>query len=143
MANQNISRLKGRHKKRDICVFYTTLNYDEIAISADVYQLAEIPPESIVLSATALPIVQNDAGTSATFDLGWDGGAELIDDGDLKTAAGTAIVSSTVPLHLPTGATLTFVPTYGGTAATAGQLALYIEYLEYEQCTGELTNFVS
>lgn len=143
MANQNISRLGGRHKKRDICVFFATLDYDEIATSADVYQLAQLPPECIVLSATALPIVQNDAGTSATFDLGWDGGAELMDDANLKTAAGVAIVSSTVPLHLPTGATLTLVPTYGGTAATAGQLFIYIEYLEYEQCTGELTNFVS
>ena len=143
MANQNISRLKGRHKKRDICVFSTEIEYDEILTAADVYQLAQLPPECIVLSATVLPTVQNNAGTSASFDLGWAGGAELIDDGDLKTAAGTAIVSSTVPLHLPTGATLTIVPTYGGTAPTAGKMFVYVEYLEYEQCTGELTNFVA
>ena len=142
MANQNISRVEGRHKKKDVSVFVADVDYDEIATSADVYQLAEIPPESLILSAVLLPIVTNDAGTSATFDLGFAGGAELIDDGNLKTAAGTAVTSSLTPLHRPTGGVLTFVPTYGGTAATAGRFILWVEYLEYTQCTGELTNFV-
>lgn len=143
MGNTNISRLEGRHKKRDVNVFFAEVDYDEIATTAEVYQLAQLPPECVILSATVLPIVLNDAGTSATFDLGFAGGAELIDDGNLLTAAGTAIPSTLVPINLPTGGVLTFVPTYGGTAATAGKFFLYIEYLEYRQCTGELTNFVS
>lgn len=140
----DVSRLNGRHKKRDICVFFAELDYDEINTAAEVYQLAQLPPESIVLSATVLPIVTNNAGTSATFDIGFAGGAELVDGGDLLTAAGTAVVSSTVPIHLPTGGVLTWkAATFGGTAPTAGKLFLYVEYLEYRQCTGELTNFVS
>lgn len=143
MGTTNLSRLDGRHKKRDVCVFFADVTYDEIITNAEVYQLGVIPPESIVLSAVVLPIVLNNAGTSATFDLGFDGGAELIDDGDLLTAVGTDIPSTLVPIHLPTGGTLTIVVTYGGTAPTAGQLFLYVEYLEYRQCTGELTNFAS
>jgi hypothetical protein len=139
----NISRLDGRHKKRDINVFFAEIDYDEIATSAEVYQLAQLPPECIVLSAVVLPVVTNNAGTSAAFDLGFAGGDELIDGGDLKTAAGTDVPSTAVPIHLPTGGVLTLLPTYGGTAATAGKLFLYVEYLEYKQCTGELTNFVS
>jgi len=143
MGNVNLSRLEGRHKKRDVCVFFADIEFDEILTTADVYQLCDIPPESIILSAVALPIVLNNAGTSATFDLGFAGGAELIDDGNLLTAAGTDIPSTLVPLHRPTGGVLTIVPTYGGTAPTAGRLFVYVEYLEYMQATGELTNFVA
>jgi hypothetical protein len=142
MANQNISRLGGRHKKRDINVFFAEIDFDEVLVSDDVYQLAQLPPETIVLSATVLPIVTNNAGTSAAFDLGWAGADELIAAGDWTEAAGTAIVSALVPIHLPTGATLTLKITYGGTAPTAGKAFIYVEYLEYKQCTGELTNFV-
>lgn len=142
MGNTNISRLEGRHKKRDISVFFADIEFDEILTAAEVYQLTEIPPDSVILSAVVLPIVTNNAGTSATFDLGFSGDATLIDDGNLLTAAGTDIPSTLVPLHKPTGGSLTIVPTYGGTAPTAGRLFLYVEYLEYTQCTGELTNFV-
>jgi len=142
MGNTNISRLEGRHKKRDVNVFFAEIDFDEIATTAEVYQLCNIPPESIILSAVYLPIVTNNAGTSLAFDLGFAGGAELISAGDGLTAAGTDVPSSLVPLHMPTGGVLTLLPTYGGTAATAGKAFLYVEYMEYRQCTGELTNFV-
>ena len=143
MGNTNISRLEGRHKKRDVNVFFAEVDYDEIATTAEVYQLGVIPPESVILSAVVLPLVVNNAGTSATFDLGFAGGDELMDGADLLTAALTDIPSTLVPLYMPTGGVLTFLPTYGGTAATTGKFLLYIEYLEVRQCTGELTNFVS
>lgn len=142
MGTTNISRLEGRHKKRAVDFFFAEIDYDEIITSAEVYQLAQLPPECLVLSAVLLPIVLNNAGTSATFDLGFAGGAELIDDGNLLTAAGTDVPSTLVPVHLPTGGVLTIVPTYGGTAPTAGKCFVYVEYVEYRQCTGELTNFV-
>ncbi len=144
MGTTNISRLEGRHKKRDVNIFFAEIDYDEIITAAEIYQLCEIPPESVILSAVVLPIVLNNAGTSATFDLGFDGGDELIDGGDLLTAAGTDIPSTDVPLHMPTGGTLTWTAkTYGGTAPTAGKLFVYVEYMEYRQCTGELTNFAT
>jgi hypothetical protein len=144
MATINASRLHGRHKKRDISVFFAEIDFDEAITALDVLQLTQMPAECIVLSAVALPIVTNNAGTSATFDLGFAGGAELIDGGDLKTAAGTDVPSTTVPIHLPTGGVLTWTAaTYGGTAPTAGKMFVYVEYLEYRQCTGELTDFVA
>jgi hypothetical protein len=143
MGNTNISRLEGRHKKRDVKIFFAEVNFDEIATSAEVYQFADMPDECIILSAVYFPIVTNDAGTSMAFDLGLNGGDELIDGGDGLTAAGTDVPSTTVPLHVPTGGVLTFLPTYGGTAAAAGKVFIYVEYVEYRQCTGELTNFVA
>ena len=139
----NISRLEGRHKKRDVNVFFAEVAFDEIATTAEVYQLGTIPPESVILSAVVLPLIVNNAGTSATFDLGFAGGDELMDGADLLTAALTDIPSTLVPLYMPTGGVLTFLPTYGGTAATTGNFLLYVEYLEVRQCTGELTNFVA
>lgn len=143
MGNTNISRLEGRHKKRDINVFFAEVDYDEIATTAEVYQLADFPPECLVIGASVLPVVVNNAGTSLAFDLGFAGGAELISAGDGLTAAGTNIPSTLVPVHLPTGGVLTFLPTYGGTAATTGKYFITVEYVEYRQCTGELTNFVA
>ena len=143
MGNTNISRLEGRHKKRDVNVFFAEVDYDEIATTAEVYQFCDIPPESLILSAVVLPLIVNNAGTSATFDLGFAGGDELMDGADLLTAALTDIPSTLVPLYMPTGGVLTFLPTYGGTAATTGKFFLYVEYIEVRQCTGELTNFVS
>jgi len=143
MGNTNISRLEGRHKKRDIKVFFAEVDFDEIATTGEVYQLGMIPDEAVVLSAVVLPLIVNNAGTSATFDLGFAGGDELMDGADLLTAALTDIPSTLVPLYMPTGGLLTFLPTYGGTAATTGKFLLYIEYLEVRQCTGELTNFVA
>jgi hypothetical protein len=139
----NISRLEGRHKKRDINVFFAEVDYDEIATTAEVYQFCTIPPESLILGAVVLPLIVNNAGTSATFDLGFAGGDELMDGADLLTAALTDIPSTLVPLYMPTGGVLTFLPTYGGTAATTGKFLLYVEYIEVRQCTGELTNFVA
>jgi len=144
MGTTNISRLEGRHKKRDVNVFFAEIDFDEIITAAEIYQLCVLPPESVVLSAVVLPIVLNNAGTSATFDLGVLAGDDLIDGGNLLTAAGTDIPSTAVPLHLPTGGILIWTAaTYGGTAPTAGKLFVYVEYLEYKQCTGELTNFAT
>jgi hypothetical protein len=139
----NISRLEGRHKKRDINVFFAEVDFGEIATTAEVYQFCTIPPESLILGAVVLPLIVNNAGTSATFDLGFAGGDELMDGADLLTAALTDIPSTLVPLYMPTGGVLTFLPTYGGTAATTGKFLLYVEYIEVRQCTGELTNFVA
>ena len=107
MGTTNISRLEGRHKKRDVNVFFAEIDFDEIITVDEIYQLCVIPPESIILSAVVLPIILNNAAVSATFDLGFDGGDELIDGGDLLTAAGTDISSSLVPLHMSTGGILT------------------------------------
>ena len=143
MGNTNISRLEGRHKKRDIKVFFAEVAFDEIATTGEVYQLGTIPDESVIVGAVVLPLIVNNAGTSATFDLGFAGGDELMDGADLLTAALTDIPSALVPLYMPTGGLLTFLPTYGGTAATTGKFLLYVEYIEVRQCTGELTNFVA
>ncbi len=144
MGTTNISRLEGRHKQRDVDVFFAELDYDEIATAAEIYQLTELPPEIVILSAVVLPIVLNNAATSATFDLGFAGGDELIDGGDLLTAAGTDIPSTDVPLHRPTGGILTWTAkTFGGAAATAGKLFVWVEYLEYRKTTGDLTNFAT
>lgn len=142
MANQNLSRKNRRNYKRSISVFTAILTYsDEIGTSADVYQLTELPPEIVITRASVIPLVASDAATSATVDLGIDGGNELIAAGDLKSVAGTDVTDDITSLVLETGGTLTFKPTYTG-AVSAGKFLVVVEYIEYQKVTGEITNYV-
>lgn len=141
MTTQNISRSEGRHKKRDISVFACKIGVDEMFTSADVFQLAQLPKNIIIISASLTTIVAYNSATSAVLDIGWAGGDELFDGTNIKATAGTEVASSLVPLLAETGGVLTAKPVFVG-APTAGEVLLTIEYVEYEQCTGELTNFV-
>lgn len=142
MATNDVSRTGGRHKKKDVSVFFAELNYDELATSADVYQLGVLPNESVITSAFIVTVTAADAATASTVDIGFAGGAEILNDSDLKASAGTVDASSLVPLVRATGGIITATPTITGTN-TQGKAYLVIEYVEYEQCTGEMTDFAS
>lgn len=143
MATVNLSRAKGRHKKFVSRFFTTVLDYtDEVGTSADVHQLLQLPPESMVIAADMVVITASDAVTTATADLGFAGGDELIADGNLKSAAGTVITDDVTGLVKETGGVVTFTPTYTG-ATTAGKWRVTIEYLEYTMVNGDVTNFVA
>lgn len=150
MATQNLTRELGRHKKRDVSVFTTFLDIvsapgaTAVSTSGDDYELFVMPPESLVTHASMVVVTANNAGTSAVADLGFGGDDTLIDGADLTSAAGTELDGGTnaeIPAIKATGGTVTFSPTYAGTAPTAGRVLVRVEYIEYEQCTGELTEF--
>lgn len=150
MATINLTRKASLNKKKGVSVFTCTLDIADtseldITTSADVYQLCKIPDESYIVRAEALVITANNAGTSAVFDLGFDGGDTLIDGGNLASAAGTKLdggTNSVVPQFKTTPVNLTFTPTYTGTAPTAGKIHVVVEYIEFEKTNGEITNFI-
>lgn len=143
MATVNLTRTKRRHQKQHISTFTTDLALAETPTSADVYQLFELPPASMVVRAQAVVMTANDAGTSAVGDLGFDGGDELLDGVDLTSVAGTVLTDDVAGLIAETGGMVTWTPVYGGTAPTAGRVKIHIDYVEYEKTNGEVTNFAS
>lgn len=142
MATQNLSRNRRLNQKRNISVFTAMIALSDVATSADVYQLFALPEGSLVTHASAVVVVANDAATSATADLGFEGdAAALLDDADLKAAAGTVHDDATNGILRETGGNVIYTPTYTGTP-TVGTVLIRIEYIEYEKITGELTNFI-
>jgi hypothetical protein len=141
MATVNLTRLKGRHKKRGVKVFTTDITFDEMTTNADVYQLFTLPPASIVTSLNLLIMIADNQATAATAAIGFSD-ATLLAATNLKASAGTNVAATLTPLSKPTGGVVTATIVRTGAAATAGNARLTIEYLEYEQCTGELTEFV-
>lgn len=144
MATQNLTRDNGRHKKREVKVFTTVLDYtDEIGTSADAYQLVTLPENCLVISAGILVLAASDAATTAVADLGFAGGDTLVDGGNLKSAVGTNLSGGTnaaIPQLTTTPAIITFLPTYTG-ATTVGKFQVTVEYIEIDMTNGEVTNF--
>lgn len=150
MATQNLTRKAGMHKRRKSEFMIAMLDYADvteidITTSADVYQLAMMPVDALVLSAGMLVLTANDAATSAVADLGFSGGDTLVDGGDLTSAAGTLLSGGTnaaIPQFVTAETPITFLPTYTG-ATTEGKVLVYVEYIEIDKTSGELTNFSS
>ena len=144
MANVNLTRNNRFNEKRDISVFTAKLKVSDMPTSGDVYQLFQLPRESVVIGAQAIVLTANDAATSAALDLGFGGDDTLIDGGDLKSVAGTALTAGTnavIPAVKATGGIVTATPTYVG-APTAGEILVIVRYVEYTKVTGELTDYV-
>lgn len=146
MATQNLSRRDVIAQKKSISVTSAALTYaDHLSTSADTYQLATIPPGSLITHASITVLTASDAATSAVADLGFAGDDTLIDGVDLKSAAGTVLEGGTnavVPAFKETGGILTIKPTYTG-ATTAGEFLVTVEYIEVNKTSGEYTKFVN
>ena len=132
----DISRSQGRHKKRNVCVFRSTINPTEMP-TAGTYELG-ILPKNIVIT-NAFLAVKTPMDATRTVDVGFSGGATVLDDAALTGLAGSVVSTGFAAQLVETGPTLTVV-TSG--ALTQGECELLVEYVEYEQCTGELTDFV-
>ena len=134
----DISRTLGKHKKRDVSVMAIELNVSDLA-AADTYEVAVLPKNALIIASTLTVVVPFTAG--ATVAVGFEGGtgAELIAATTVASAADT-VVAGHGAISKQTGPTITV--TKAGTS-TAGKAWFIIEYIEYEQCTGELTNFDS
>ena len=134
----DISRTNGMHKKRDVCVM--TLNLDATNVAAaDTYEAAVLPKNALITATALVTLIPFD-GTTPTVAVGFQGGtgAELIAATAIDSAADT-VVAGNGDISRQTGPVIT--ATKVGTS-TVGKAVFTIEYIEYEQCTGELTNFV-
>lgn len=161
MTTVNLTRTAGKHKKREVSVFTARISSAtgaEYVTTADVYELFDLPPNSLVIDRRALVLTANNCSSTATADLGIDGGSEFANDMNLKaTAATSAIAAPTAtvsgeaqtvsiagtftPIFYPTGGTVTFKPAFGANDVTAGEVLVEIEYIEIDKTSGEVTNF--
>lgn len=134
----DISRTLGKHKKRDVSVMALELNVSDMA-AADTYELAVLP-KNVLITASSLVVLTPFDGTTPTVAVGFQGGtgAELIAATAIDSAADT-VAAGNGDISRQTGGVIT--ATKVGTSTT-GRAFFTIEYIEYEQCTGELTNFV-
>lgn len=148
MATVNLTRQGGLNKKRSVSEFTAVIDLADLteidtSTSGDSYEMLVLPNNAYITKADALVLEANDAATSAVFDLGFDGGAELVNDADLTSAANTLLnggVSTVVPQLAETGGTITYTPTYVGTP-TVGKILLNVQYVEIDKTNGELTVF--
>jgi len=136
----DISRTQGKHKKRDVSVMAIPILASEVS-APDTYEAAMLPKNSLIIASTTSIIVPFD-GTTPLLGVGFAGGSgiELVSGVSLSTAANTVNPGSGDILKT-TGAVITLTKT-GADDNTVGEALVTIEYIEYEQCTGELTNFV-
>jgi hypothetical protein len=134
----DISRTSGMHKKRDVSVMVLTMIAADMA-AADTYEAAVLPSNVLITASSLVTLIPFD-GTTPTVAAGFQGGtgAELIAATAIDSAADT-VVAGNGDLSKQTGAVITL--TKVGTS-TVGHAIMTIEYIEHEQCTGELTNFV-
>jgi len=133
----DISRKQGMHKKRDVSVMALMLDAADMG-AADTYEVAMLPKNSLIIAST-LTVLTSFDGTTPTVAVGFEGGtgAELIAATSVSSAADT-VTAGNGDISRQTGAAVTV--TKAGTS-TVGKAVFTIEYIEYEQCTGELTNF--
>lgn len=132
------TRQYGRHKKRGVSVMALKVNLADLN-AASAFVLGVLPESSLLMNAW---IVQTIVGSVAlsTADISADGNL-LFNDYALTSVADT-VTADVTNIHLPTGGDVTITPSADLSAGT-GQLWVMLEYIEYEQCTGELTNFGS
>jgi len=105
--------------------------------AAATYELANLPKQSLVIASTSFIVVPFD-GTLPKADFGFTGALTELDATVALDAAANTVVAGAGNIHKPSGGEVTVVKTV---ASTVGEAWLIIEYIEYTQCTGELTNF--
>lgn len=84
-----------------------------------------IPPGGYVKDIQVQTVTAVNAGTTATLTVG-DGTTTFANAVDV-TSTGTETVSNT-PKYYPSGGTITITPATTGTAATTGQVFVWIAY---------------
>ncbi len=132
----DISRTLGKHKKRDVSVMALELNVSDIA-AADTYEVAVLPTNVLIIAST-LTILVPFNGTAPNVTVGFNGGAELIAATAIDSPADT-VAAGNGDISQQTGPQITVIKSW---TSTVGKAMFTIEYLEYEQATGELTNFI-
>ncbi len=100
--------------------------------ATDNYDLFRIPANSLITDAYV--VVEEAGQASLTADIGFDGGAELINDADID---GVSVVKD-AGIKLATG-TGKLVTAKFSSAPTAGRFHVVVEYIEYTKTNGELT----
>jgi len=133
----DISRKNGVHKKRNVSVM--TLHMDaQYMAAADTYEMAVLPKSALITASSLVILIPFD-GTTPTVAVGVVGEGDKLIAATALDAVADTVAAGNGDISVQTGPTIT--ATKVGTS-TVGKAVMTIEYIEYEQCTGELTNFV-
>ena len=105
--------------------------------SATSYKVGTIPAGSLITATNLVVTTAFDYGTTNTVDLGTtDGGAEL--GNDLSLAA-TAVVAGLDGIYVAVATDIYFTPTLDGTAGTAGDAKVVVEFVETDSYMATFT----
>lgn len=135
MATENLSRKKNFAEKKMICTSVFDLDFNDITIIGDTYQLAEMPADAVIMRAV---LVVEEAGDALLeFDLMLD--STVIFGGFDAVTPGVQVQNPNV--ETGTGGVLSVVPL---TAAgiTQGKWKLMVEYQEYALGIAKFTNYL-
>jgi len=133
----DISRKNGVHKKRNVSVM--TLHMDaQYMAAADTYEMAVLPKSALITASSLVILIPFD-GTTPTVAVGVVGEGDKLIAATALDAVADTVAAGNGDISVQTGPIIT--ATKVG-ISTVGKAVMTIEYIEYEQCTGELTNFV-
>lgn len=127
----DLTRNPGFNQKKAVCVASATLETADFdgTNQLDVFNL---PANALVTDAY---VITEEAGqTSLTLDVGFDGGAELINDADVDNT-GVVKDALTTGVQTDTGKTVSVTPS---AEPTQGKFIAIVEFIEYNVATGHL-----
>lgn len=133
MATVDLKRQDEFNQKKCISVASATLVGGTDVTTTDTYELFNLPADCLVVDAYVSVAEAGDA--TRTADIGFAGGAELIDDGSIAAVA--VVKTNDLALETGTGKTVTMVPSG---AITQGKFIVTVKYIEYTKNSGEYTN---
>lgn len=131
----DLTRVKDNNEKKTVSVVSAIVEHSEVPDTANVV-LFNLPGRCLVTRAYIATEVPGQA--SLTVDIGFAGGAELINDGDLDGTPPTVDDAMTVPVMTGTGKQVT---AKFSADPTAGRWAFIVEYIEYTLGNGKLLNY--
>jgi len=129
-------------QKKQECHFAVDLSEGtesyELALGSANHELANLPPDAIIVDAYIHVKTASDAVTSNVATLGTSsGGTEILSAANLKTAGEQGTFAGQTDTG--TGVTLFLGVTVTGAQTAVGKYVVVVEYLEYNKNTGDYT----
>lgn len=125
MATIDMIGYRKNDRRKNSYVGIGKLGFTDSLTSGDVYKVAAVPAGAIVTNVFAV-VTTAFNGTTPTLDVGITGSGALYFDDESVTAAGI-IDAAVTPAYYANGTVVTITPTFTNT--TAGEVAIYVEYL--------------
>lgn len=143
MTDINLTRYRGRHKKRNVSVMALEIDGAEIGalvdnhafvLADDDFELGVLPTHILITSVKT--VVLEDFDGSLTVDIGLTSGGTELDAAVALDGGANSVVVGNTDISIQTGPK---VFAEFSAKPTQGRAYVIIEYIEYTQCTGELT----
>lgn len=131
----DLTRVSDNNEKKTISVVSAVVDHSQVSDTSNVV-LWNIPGRCLITRAYTVTEVPGQA--SLTVDVGFAGGAELMNDADLDGTPNTVDDALTTPIWSGTGKQVT---AKFSADPTAGRFVFIVEYIEYTLGNGKLLNY--